>query len=484
LTLTAWARRRKTSQALADRSRVILACAEGGTISGVAAELGVSRDMVSKWRARFLEKRLAGLTDEPRPGRPRLISDEQVEQVITATLEQAPAGGDTHWSTRSMARSQGMSQSAVSRIWRAFGLKPHIVETWKLSTDPRFTGKVRDVVGLYMSPPENALVLCVDEKSQIQAPDRTAPCLPMLPTTPARMTHDYVRNGTTSLFAAFDLASGSVIAQPCRRHRHQEFPRFLKLIDAAVPRDLELHLVLDNYATCKTPAVHRWLLKHPRFHLHFTPTTSSWMNLVERWFAELTNRKLRRSAHRSVTELETDIRKWTSEWNKNPKPFVWTKTADEILETLAAYCRRVSSQERQAGRRQSPAGTRVPAAARRPRSRAAAGPARTSARHGPARGSLPRPPHEPAGHGPGPGRSPGPGTREPRRLPTTGQPGPRAYNRRRLPESRSSTPRNSPAPGRRKPGRHQRQTAADTPRRHSWLAHSRRRLPWCGPAAR
>jgi transposase len=341
-TLTAWSRRRKTAQALAGRSRIILACDAGGSNSAVAADLGISRDMVSKWRSRFVQARLAGLTDEPRPGRPRLISDEQVEQVITATLEQAPAGGDSHWSTRSMARSQGMSQSAVSRIWRAFGLKPHIVETWKLSTDPQFIDKVRDVVGLYMSPPENALVLCVDEKSQIQALDRTAPCLPMLPTTPARMTHDYVRNGTTSLFAAFDLASGSVIAQPYRRHRHQEFLRFLRLIDAAVPKDLDLHLVLDNYATHKTPAIHQWLLKHPRFHLHFTPTSSSWMNLVERWFAELTNRKLRRSAHRSVTELETDIRKWINEWNKNPKPFVWTKSADEILETLASYCSRIS----------------------------------------------------------------------------------------------------------------------------------------------
>ena len=340
-TLEAWSRRRKTAQALAERARVVLACAGGGSNSAVAAELGVSRDMVSKWRARFLEKRLAGLTDEPRPGRPRLIGDEQVEAVITATLELAPAGGDTHWSTRSMARSQGMSQSAVSRIWRAFGLKPHIVETWKLSTDPQFIEKVRDVVGLYMSPPENALVLCVDEKSQIQALDRTAPCLPMLPTTPARMTHDYVRHGTTSLFAALDLASGSVIAQPYRRHRHQEFLRFLKLIDAAVPKGLDLHLVLDNYATHKTPAIHQWLLKHPRFHLHFTPTSSSWMNLVERWFAELTNRKLRRSAHRSVVDLETDIRKWINEWNKDPKPFVWTKTADEILETLAAYCQRI-----------------------------------------------------------------------------------------------------------------------------------------------
>ena len=336
--LSAWSRRRTTAQALALRSRIVLRSAAGATIGEVAAELGVSRDTVSKWRSRFLRDRLEGLTDEPRPGRPRTISDEQVEAVITATLEQAPPGGDTHWSTRSMARSAGLSQSAVSRIWRTFGLKPHVVQTWKLSTDPQFIDKVRDVVGLYMAPPENALVLCVDEKSQIQALDRTAPCLPMLPTTPARRTHDYVRNGTTSLFAAFELSSGSVIAQSYRRHRHQEFLRFLKLIDAAVPRDLDLHLVLDNYATHKTPEIHKWLLRHPRFHLHFTPTSSSWLNLVERWFAELTNRKLRRSAHRSVTELENDIRKWITEWNKNPKPFIWTKTADEILETLAAYC--------------------------------------------------------------------------------------------------------------------------------------------------
>jgi transposase len=336
--LSAWSRRRTTAQALALRSRIVLRCAGGGTIGEVAAELGVSRDMVSKWRSRFLRGRLEGLTDEPRPGRPRTISDEQVEAVISATLEQAPPGGDTHWSTRSMARSAGLSQSAVSRIWRTFGLKPHVIQTWKLSTDPQFIEKVRDVVGLYLSPPENALVLCVDEKSQIQALDRTAPCLPMLPTTPARRTHDYVRNGTTSLFAAFELSSGSVIAQSYRRHRHQEFLRFLKLIDAAVPKGLDLHLVLDNYATHKTPEIHKWLLRHPRFRLHFTPTSSSWLNLVERWFAELTSRKLRRSAHRSVTELENDIRKWITEWNKNPKPFIWTKTADEILETLAAYC--------------------------------------------------------------------------------------------------------------------------------------------------
>ncbi len=340
--LEGWARRRKTAQALALRSRIILACADGAGVSTVAAELGISRTTAGKWRSRFLEARLKGLSDEPRPGRPRTVTDEHVEKVITATLEQAPPGGDTHWSTRSMARSAGVSQSTVSRIWRAFGLKPHIIQTWKLSTDPQFIDKVRDVVGLYMSPPENALVLCVDEKSQIQALDRTAPCLPMLPTTPARMTHDYVRNGTTSLFAAFDLASGSVIAQPYRRHRHQEFLRFLKLIDGAVPQDLDLHLVLDNYATHKTPAIHQWLLKHPRYHLHFTPTSSSWLNLVERWFAELTNRKLRRSAHRSVTELETDIRKWINEWNKAPRPFVWTKSADEILGTLAVYCERIN----------------------------------------------------------------------------------------------------------------------------------------------
>jgi transposase len=341
-TLNAWARRRKTAQALAARSQIVLACAAGGTIGAVAAELGVSRDMVSKWRSRFLHDRLEGLTDEPRPGRPRTISDERVELVITKTLEEAPPGGDTHWSTRSMARSAGLTQSAVSRIWRAFGLKAHLVETWKLSTDPQFIEKVRDVVGLYMDPPDSALVLCVDEKSQIQALDRTAPCLPMLPTTPARMTHDYVRNGTTSLFAAFDVASGAVIAQHYRQHRHQEFLRFLKLIDQAVPDGLDLHLICDNYATHKTPEIHKWLLRHPRFHLHFTPTSSSWLNLVERWFAELTNRKLRRSAHRSVTELEADIRKWITEWNKAPRPFVWTKTADQILETLAAYCRRIN----------------------------------------------------------------------------------------------------------------------------------------------
>jgi transposase len=297
---------------------------------------------VSKWRARFLDARLDGLSDEPRPGRPRVIGDEQIEALITKTLEEEPANGDTHWSTRSMAAQTDLNQTAVSRIWRAFGLKPHAVQSWKLSTDPLFVDKVRDVVGLYLSPPENALVLAVDEKSNIQALDRSAPILPMLPTTPARMSHDYIRHGTTSLFAAFDIKSGSVIAQQYRRHRHQEFLRFLKIIDAAVPKDLDLHLVLDNYATHKTPQVKAWLIKHPRFHLHFTPTSGSWLNLVERWFAELTNRKLRRSAHRSVTELEADIRKWINHWNADPKPFVWTKTADQILDTLASYCTRIT----------------------------------------------------------------------------------------------------------------------------------------------
>jgi transposase len=339
--LTGWARRRKTAQALALRARIVLACAEGGSIARVCAELEVSRATVSKWRSRFLAERLDGLSDEPRPGRPRTVTDDQIELVIVKTLEETP-GQDTQWSTRSMAASTGMSQSAISRIWRAFGLKPHAVETWKLSTDPQFIDKVRDVVGLYLDPPENALVLAVDEKSQMQAIDRTAPILPVMPTTPARMTHDYVRHGSTSLFAALDTSSGSVIAHHYRRHRQQEFLRFLKLIDAAVPKGLDLHLVLDNYATHKTPSVKDWLIRHPRFHLHFTPTSSSWMNLVERWFAELTNRKLRRSAHRSVTDLEADIRRWINEWNANPKPFIWTKTADQILETLAAYCQRIT----------------------------------------------------------------------------------------------------------------------------------------------
>jgi transposase len=342
-TLEGWARRPKTAQALALRARIVLACAEGMSNMDVSRQLRTSPPTVTKWRRRFVSDRLEGLSDEPRPGAPRKITDEQVETVITKTLEEAPPNEDTHWSTRSMANAAGMSQTAISRIWRAFELKPHLVQTWKLSTDPLFVDKVRDVVGLYLDPPENALVLCVDEKSQMQALDRTAPILPVMPTTPARMTHDYVRHGTTSLFAALDVATGSVISQHYRQHRHQEFLKFLKTIDKNTPAELDLHLICDNYATQKTPAIKKWLLRHPRFHVHFTPTSASWLNLVERWFAELTNRKLRRSAHRSVTELEADVRAWIESWNADPTPFVWTKTADEILETLTAYCQRINN---------------------------------------------------------------------------------------------------------------------------------------------
>jgi transposase len=342
-TLERWARRRTSAQAVALRARIVLACAEGATNVAVAEQLGTWPQTVAKWRGRFVRERLEGLADEPRPGRPRTIADDQVEQVIVKALEEPPPGHDTHWSTRSMARQVGMSQTAISRIWRAFGLKPHLEQTWKLSSDPQFIDKVRDIVGLYLDPPQRALVLCVDEKSQIQALDRTAPTLPILPGTPARRAHDYVRHGTASLFAALDVASGQVISQLHRRHRHQEFLKFLRTIDRTVPAELELHLVCDNYATHKTPAIKTWLLRHPRFHLHFTPTSASWLNLVERWFAELTNRKLRRSTHRSVGELEADLAAWIQAWNDDPKPFVWVKTADEIFDNLASYLQRTNA---------------------------------------------------------------------------------------------------------------------------------------------
>jgi transposase len=342
-TLERWARRGTTAQALALRARIVLACAQGATNKEVAERLGVWPQTVTKWRGRFVARRLEGLWDESRPGRPRTIADEQVEQVITKTLEEPPPNHDSHWSTRSMARATGMNQTAISRIWRAFELKPHLVQTWKLSTDPQFIDKVGDVVGLYLDPPAAALVWCVDEKSQIQALDRTAPSLPILPTTPARRTHDSVRNGTASLVAALDVASGTVSSQVHRRHRHQEFLKFLRTIDRNVPVELDVHLICDNYGTHKTPEIKRWFLRHPRFHLHLTPTYSSWLNLVERWFAELTNRKLRRSAHRSVAELEADINAWIQAWNDDPKPFVWTKTADEILDNLARYLQRTNN---------------------------------------------------------------------------------------------------------------------------------------------
>ena len=340
--LERWARRPRSAQALAHRSRIVLACAQGQTNQSVAERERTSPQTVGKWRRRFVERRLDGLVDEPRPGRPRTISDEQVERVITTTLEQTPSDA-THWSTRSMAHATGLSQTAISRIWRAFGLAPHRVETFKLSKDPLFVEKVRDVVGLYLDPPERALVLCVDEKSQIQALDRTAPILPMLPGVPERQTHDYKRSGTTSLFAALDVASGKVIGSLHARHRAVEFKKFLIQIDRQVPAELDVHLLLDNYATHKTPAIKRWLAGHPRFHLHFTPTGASWLNLVERWFAELTTKKLRRGAHRSVKALNADIRDWLTGWNDHPRPFVWTKTAEQILESLAAYCQRINN---------------------------------------------------------------------------------------------------------------------------------------------
>lgn len=345
--LERWVRRRKGAQDLAQRARLILACDavgdDGFPVSTrvVAEAVGVSRDTVSKWRKRFVADRLDGLSDEPRPGRPRSVTDEQVADLIARTLESKPANA-THWSTRSMAKKVGLSQSTVSRVWRAFGLQPHRSETFKLSTDPFFVDKVHDVVGLYLDPPERALVLCVDEKSQIQALDRSQPVLPMMPGVPERATHDYLRAGTTTLFAALNTATGEVIGSLHRRHRAAEFKKFLVKIDKEVPADLNVHLVCDNYATHKTPAIKKWLLAHPRFHLHFTPTGSSWLNLVERWFAELTTKRIRRGVHKSVQALERDIRAWIAAWNEDPKPFVWTKTAEEILDALASYCRRIT----------------------------------------------------------------------------------------------------------------------------------------------
>ncbi len=340
-TLERWARRPNSAQALALRCRIVLACAEGVPNYQVAERLGVNQATVRKWRTRFVARRLEGLADEPRPGAPRTITDDAVERVIVKTLEETPPDA-THWSTRSLANATGMSQSTVSRIWRAFGLKPHLTETFKLSPDPQFVEKVRDIVGLYVNPPEGALVLCVDEKSQIQALDRTAPVLPLRPGTPERRTHDYVRNGTTNLYAALDVASGKVIANLTARHRAIEFRKFLNLINRNVPAGLDVHVIVDNSSTHKTPEIHRWLLRHPRFTLHFTPTYSSWLNLVERWFAELTDKWLRRGTHRSTKDLESAISSWIANWNEDPRPFVWHKTADEILDTLAAYCERIS----------------------------------------------------------------------------------------------------------------------------------------------
>jgi transposase len=340
-TLVRWSRRPNSAQALALRARIVLACAEGKTNKAVAEEVRVWPQTVTKWRGRFVGERLEGLSDEPRPGAPRTITDEQVEAVVVATLEELPTDA-THWSRALMAKRSGLSKTTVGRIWKAFGLKPHLTEAFKLSADPQFIEKVRDVVGLYLDPPERALVLCVDENSQIQALDRSQPVLPMMPGMPERRTHDYVRNGTSSLFAALDVATGKVIGSVHRRHRAVEFKKFLTKLDKQVPAELGVHLVCDNYATHKTDTIQRWLATHPRFHLHFVPTSSSWLNQVERWFSELTTKLLQRGVHKNVQQLEADIRNWIATWNDNPRPFVWTKTADEILGSLARYCQRIS----------------------------------------------------------------------------------------------------------------------------------------------
>lgn len=335
-----WAKRPKSSQGLVVRSRIVLACAGGASNRDVAVELSVSRVTVGKWRARFVEKRLDGLVDEPRPGAPRTIGDDAVERVVVATLEEAPPDS-THWSTRGLAKRLGMSQSSIGNIWRAFGLKPWAVDEFKISNDPMFIEKVRDLVGLYQFPPDAAAVFCVDEKTQVQALDRTAPILPLLPGTPQRRSHDYKRNGTSDLYAALNVATGQVLTQMTAQHRAVEFRKFLNLINRNVPEELDVHIILDNLSVHKTPEIHRWLIRHPRFKLHFTPTYSSWMNLVERWFAELTMKCLRRGTHTSVAHLRQSMQEWIDNWNIDPKPYVWHKTADEIIESLGQYCQRI-----------------------------------------------------------------------------------------------------------------------------------------------
>lgn len=343
-TLQRWTRRRSSPQSLVLRSRIVLGCDSTRTNNQIAAELGCSPATVSIWRQRFAKRRLQGLADLPRSGAPRKIGDDVIEKVIVETLETTP-GEDTHWSTRGMAQRHGISRETVGRIWRAFGLTPHVIDEFKISPDPLLIDKIRDIVGLYMSPPLNAACFAVDEKPQIQALNRTAPILPMLPTTPARQSHDYVRNGTIDLFAALNLASGQVITALRPDHTSKQFVKFLNQINREVPDDLDVHIVLDNLSTHKTAEVHKWLLRHKRFHLHFTPTYGSWMNLVERWFSALTTRKLQRSSHDSVKELAADITAWVQAWNENPVPFVWHKTADEIIDRLGRYCGQVLANE-------------------------------------------------------------------------------------------------------------------------------------------
>jgi transposase len=341
-TLERWARRHNSSQALALRCRIVLACAQGKTNKAIAAELGVNEATPSKWRRRFAADRLDGLNDAPRPGAARMVSDDVVEAVVVDTLETTP-GQDTHWSTRGLAAKHGISHQTVSEIWRAFGLKPWRQGEFKVSPDPLLVEKIRDIVGLYLNPPVAAVVFAVDEKPGIQALNRTAPTLPMLPTTPQRATHDYVRNGTCDLFAALDVATGTVVTDIRKSHTSADFVAFLNKINRTVPADLDVHVVLDNLSAHKSPTVQKWLLRHKRFHFHFTPTYGSWMNLVERWFSALTTKALQRGSHRDLKELAADIEAWAAAWNENPKPFVWHRSADEILQRLARYCAQVTA---------------------------------------------------------------------------------------------------------------------------------------------
>ena len=335
-------RRHRVARSLSERCRLILRCADGLSSKAVATELGIHEHTVGKWRRRFLKDRIDGLLDEPRPGRPRTIEDDQVAAVIEQTLYATPDDA-THWSIRSMAKQTGLSHTTIRRIWTAFGLQPHRSETFKLSSDPLFVDKVRDIIGLYLSPPDRALVLCVDEKSQIQALDREQPVLPMMPGVPERRTHNYIRHGTTSLFAALDVASGFVIGKCYKRHRAVEFLDFLKEIDARAPVDLDIHIVMDNYATHKTPRIKAWLARRPRYHVHFTPTSASWINQVERWFAELTRKQIQRGVHTSVRQLEADILAFIETHNQSPKPYRWTKSADEILASVKRFCQKTNT---------------------------------------------------------------------------------------------------------------------------------------------
>jgi transposase len=339
--LEQWARRPKTAQRVAFRARVVLGCAEGVPNTAVAARLHTSGNTIGKWRERFRLRRLEGLADEPRPGVTRKVTDDVLVDIITRTLE-TPPPHTTQWTTRSMAEVAGLSKATISRIWRTFGLQSHRVDTFKLSADPQFIEKVRDIVGLYLNPPDHALVLSFDEKSQVQALDRTRPLLPMRPGIPARQTHDYIRHGTTSLFAALDVATGKVIGQCHRRHRHQEFLTFLQRLDAELPPTGEVHIIMDNYGTHKVPKVSRWFVRHPRYHLHFTPTSASWLNQVERFFAKITTQRIRRGTFENVRALETAIDDYLQHHNQHCKPFVWTATADAILNKVKRFCERTS----------------------------------------------------------------------------------------------------------------------------------------------